>query len=558
MSHEAFLRTIITQPDDDLLRLVYADWLDENDDPARAEFIRVQCELAHLPDDDERRPRLEDREHELLSEHEPAWLGSELVGLQEWEFQRGFLHSITIGLDDLLSWQEIVYDLCTVRDCTLTEQIGSASPEDLLDCPFLANLMSLNLSRISIEQPIYRLLEAKAFPALKRLDFSNNSGLHQGGELLREWPTMRYLKSLSVGGTNHGVEFYGTLDVRQLANVLNHSQLNELSVFNCRLTSDSLLRLLRSPFMTHLKSLDISDNPIAGEGWQTFRDANSAMRLNRLDISETPLGSDAINYLLGCQCLENLTELEINGCATERSAMQALARSAYWHYAKVFRAHSGNLSGKKLESLCRATGSPNLTLLDLASNGLRPNDIRLLCEAPWAGTLTWLALSGNHLDYQSVKLLATSGRFQNLRTLHLANNSVDAEAEIVLGDNAAISLAKAKSLANLCILTLDESFVTDRGVEALINSPNWKLAGLGLGGCELTPRSVHVLVKSPRLTRLNWLDLSRNTSLFGDGLLPLAESPYLSRLCELDIRGCGASDRVRQILRERLGPRLSD
>ena len=69
MEHESFLRAIIARPDDDLPRLVFADWLDENatqshwDDihrhdsigvrpgngyAERAEFIRVQCELARI------------------------------------------------------------------------------------------------------------------------------------------------------------------------------------------------------------------------------------------------------------------------------------------------------------------------------------------------------------------------------------------------------------------------------------------------------------------------------------------------------------------------------
>jgi uncharacterized protein (TIGR02996 family) len=45
-----FLRAIIAAPDDDLPRLVFADWLDERGHHARAEFIRVQCELAGTGD----------------------------------------------------------------------------------------------------------------------------------------------------------------------------------------------------------------------------------------------------------------------------------------------------------------------------------------------------------------------------------------------------------------------------------------------------------------------------------------------------------------------------
>ena len=44
----ALLRGVEAAPDDDLPRLVYADWLDEHGRHARAEFIRVQCELASI------------------------------------------------------------------------------------------------------------------------------------------------------------------------------------------------------------------------------------------------------------------------------------------------------------------------------------------------------------------------------------------------------------------------------------------------------------------------------------------------------------------------------
>ena len=36
----AFLQAIAEEPADDTSRLVFADWLEEHDQPARAEFIR--------------------------------------------------------------------------------------------------------------------------------------------------------------------------------------------------------------------------------------------------------------------------------------------------------------------------------------------------------------------------------------------------------------------------------------------------------------------------------------------------------------------------------------
>lgn len=80
---DAFVDAIVADPDDDTHRLVFADWLDERDDPAdrlRAEFIRLQCRLGpldrrtcHTRDSD----ALRARESEILARPEVLeWLGT--------------------------------------------------------------------------------------------------------------------------------------------------------------------------------------------------------------------------------------------------------------------------------------------------------------------------------------------------------------------------------------------------------------------------------------------------------------------------------------------------
>ena len=91
-----------------------------------------------------------------------------------------------------------------------------------------------------------------------------------------------------------------------------------------------------------------------------------------------------------------------------------------------------------------------------------------------------------------------------------------------------------------------------------MNAPHFTLSGLGLSHTHITAEGVRTLAKSPRLARLNWLDLSDNAALHSDALLPLAESPYLSPLCDLDISRTGASVAVRDLLRQRLGRRAID
>jgi uncharacterized protein (TIGR02996 family) len=97
----ALLRAVCAAPDDDVPRLVYADWLDEHDRPERAEFIRAQCELATLTEDSPRRRQLAFRCRELLDEHAEEWV-KPLPLPQQWcRFHRGFVGRVEVQPEDV-------------------------------------------------------------------------------------------------------------------------------------------------------------------------------------------------------------------------------------------------------------------------------------------------------------------------------------------------------------------------------------------------------------------------------------------------------------------------
>lgn len=87
MSDEpALLAAIRAHPDEDTPRLIYADWLDENGQPERAEFIRLQC----LPEPTQEQ---EGRAIDLEEQNRGRWLAR--LGVPQftearWEFRRGF------------------------------------------------------------------------------------------------------------------------------------------------------------------------------------------------------------------------------------------------------------------------------------------------------------------------------------------------------------------------------------------------------------------------------------------------------------------------------------
>ena len=91
-----FLRNIACAPGDDLPRLVYADWLDERGDVARAEFIRAQCELAHSGLSEDRRRALHSRERSLIDTHRHGWIEAFGVPADDVRFARGLLSELRL------------------------------------------------------------------------------------------------------------------------------------------------------------------------------------------------------------------------------------------------------------------------------------------------------------------------------------------------------------------------------------------------------------------------------------------------------------------------------
>ncbi|HKB01732.1 MAG TPA: TIGR02996 domain-containing protein, partial [Gemmataceae bacterium] len=112
----SLLGAVLADPDADAPRLAYAGFLAESSrtpDQARAEFIRVQIDLARLPADDAGWPVRVGRERELLEKYRAVWekplrdrfrpplaspgrwLKSQLFGSGGlWAFRRGFVENI--------------------------------------------------------------------------------------------------------------------------------------------------------------------------------------------------------------------------------------------------------------------------------------------------------------------------------------------------------------------------------------------------------------------------------------------------------------------------------
>lgn len=106
---DALLRAVLESPYDDAPRLILADWLDEHEEPDRAEFIRFQTGLAM---------RERDAGHTLLFSCKCKTCVSSISVLRratdlldanrQWFRVDGFGESVGVGEDDPLAWWSFV------------------------------------------------------------------------------------------------------------------------------------------------------------------------------------------------------------------------------------------------------------------------------------------------------------------------------------------------------------------------------------------------------------------------------------------------------------------
>src|SRR5215207_1095926 len=151
----AFLAAIRDRPDDDLPRLVYADYLDERGDP-RGEFIRLQCERPTLAADDPRRYELLAREHELLRAHEDEWLGPLAAVVSNHEFRRGFIAGVLVMTEAFVAHADSLFGWAPIQDVKLRGTTGWV--KTLAAMPQLQWLTVIDLCYDHLEPADARLL----------------------------------------------------------------------------------------------------------------------------------------------------------------------------------------------------------------------------------------------------------------------------------------------------------------------------------------------------------------------------------------------------------------
>jgi uncharacterized protein (TIGR02996 family) len=195
---DAFLRAIIERPDDDLPRLIYADYLDERGDP-RGEFIRLQVELSRrdtpVPVHD-----LEARERRLLYRHRSEWL-RRLGG--DWHgdavFERGFVVQVDVSARRFIRHGAEWLRREPIKTAALYGSVGCM--RDLASCSALASLTALSLRYNELKhEHVRQLLRSPYLTGLTELDLGYNHLGPASGALVANAPTLPRLETFHFDG----------------------------------------------------------------------------------------------------------------------------------------------------------------------------------------------------------------------------------------------------------------------------------------------------------------------------------------------------------------------
>jgi uncharacterized protein (TIGR02996 family) len=318
------LAAIRAAPEDDAPRLVYADWLEEHGDPARAEFIRIQCMLERLPYGGARSRRLREREAALRTAHEQAWLQE----LPAWarhhaEFRRGFVEALRFcrAADWLAEGADLVRRT-PLQELHLTD--CARRMKALAACHDLAHVRSLDLSQNGIRSGIKLLANSPHLTGLRRLNLDENEIGPKGVEAVAESPHLTNLCELRLAYTEAGE---GGADALAASDSLNHLEVLDLQGDRIGVAGTSVLVV--ASFFTHLTELDLGANELGDEGMQALVWESEEGAPLTLHLYWNMISPEGAYFLADSPFLGRVVGLDLYGNDIGDEGASALAKSPH-------------------------------------------------------------------------------------------------------------------------------------------------------------------------------------------------------------------------------------
>jgi uncharacterized protein (TIGR02996 family) len=484
-----FLAAIRDEPDQDVHRLVYADWLEDNGDPSRAEFIRVQVELARGTASRERQRELLGRERVLRREHQASWLlplrGAWRAAIVE--FDRGmatFCPANHRFLEPRFREQATE----AFRQAGVIGLIGW--PERFVKrwatSPVLAEFASLDVP----DDPFWKVMAdsiaaSPSLAGLRSLELSYQWTEEGSLQALASSPRLRGLTHLDAGG------MWGDFDQDGLQAITSPDAFPRLTSLTLRGRAHSAPRLswlLGAAYFPRLTALDLEYWGLGHAGLPALVRA-VPKGLRRLGLSSTRMRNVEARALAEAD-LPHLTALDVSDNAIGSGGAVALVESPRLPRLRELNLRRVRLGASGARTLARSPGLGRLTCLDLVGTGMGVAGMRALADSPHLGNLTHLSIGDQGSEDAAIKQLARSPFVAGLVRMELWK----------LTARSARALAQSPYLDDLAILDLRTCNISEQAARELAR-------GRSLGQLQ------RLLLWPPRFQGEHWL-----RARFGDAV----------------------------------------
>jgi uncharacterized protein (TIGR02996 family) len=423
----ALLAACRARPADDLPRLVLADWLDENGDPDRAEFVRVQVELSHPTADAKRTAELRGRESKLLGEGTSRWLGR---------------------------YQEVQSAICPpVRAIEYYREHGRYPPQPP-GCRVVRGLLRIpHIAAYLHHDELRGWMRTDEARWLEQVDLMYSSVDEFVKADLPDELHGRIGLTLRIGGPSD--ETAWRPQFRQLAVSSNFTAVRSLKVIGA--DGGVVLDEITKADVSNLVGLAVVDT------W-TSRIANQIATAPFTALASLDIGrmvDPALRALIRSPYLGNLTELNLIGSPIGDAGMVALCGSKLAHTLRAVEFPNTGIGDAGAAALARSPLFAHLhgPRLNLMMNRIGDAGLTAIAESEHLLRFSELVLRENQVGDDGVIALAESPYSANLRFLDFWRNRIT--------DRGAFALARSPHLNCVVDLSVKENAVTAAGAAAL-------------------------------------------------------------------------------------------
>ena len=331
---EAFYAAIRATPDDDLPRLVFADWLDENGQPERAEYIRLACAISHEREGEQRR-QWQLQADELFKQNRERWFGQlpKLLSpsfTPSLKYDRGFITDISISAAVLNEHAHHLHRFAPVLRRATISTVGEMAG-DVLNLEPIHWVRSLCMRGVT-PASLDHLTAHVVLPVLDQLTLTIRECRSDiEADRFLHWSLATTVPSLSLGiefeATRSGPTWGTDVSDEHTARLIRRVRLPNLkAIVLCRVGRQTGDALSENPALRQITELIfLSSNSRIDS---VFRSQYLA-ELRHLIFYSTPLDDSAIAAIVSCPLLTKLETLGMAGSRLTDQGVYTLIGSDY-------------------------------------------------------------------------------------------------------------------------------------------------------------------------------------------------------------------------------------